>query len=141
MLSLARCNVKAVRPGQAPAPAAPPRAAASGRRAAVARADKPKMGQSGYVEADNSGRGNIFPAKQQARARRAPYMKKTGVGGAVEGVGGIGGLGVIGGVVAVVAAAAVLVLKSGGPESLTQVAAGFEGDSLSVIAQRIERSL
>jgi len=66
------------------------------------------------------------------------YMKQ---GGTVEGLGGGGGVGVIGGALALLAVLVVAVSRSSGPESLGQVAAGLEGESLTAIAGRMQKGL
>ncbi|KIY96740.1 hypothetical protein MNEG_11220 [Monoraphidium neglectum] len=123
---------KAVR---AAAPRAPLRPQARRVAARAGKGDaKTSLTPQGYVDTDNSGRGNIFPTKQGA------YMKKTSP---VEGLGGGGGVGLLGGILAAVAVLAAVAIgrPGGGPESLSQVADRFEGDGLAVIAQRIQKSL
>lgn len=126
--------------------------AATGPKAAVLRSALPRpsvkananadkgaardqMKATGYVAEDNSGKGNIFPTKQQA------YMKSGRDQVAAQGLGGFQGIIVLAVILAAVAGATLLEVKAPGPETLATVTDQFSGDSLGTIAARIQASL
>lgn len=118
-------------------PAPTSNATLSKRNIAVAAKGKsnPKLKNTGYIETDNSGRGNIFPT-----AQKTYYKSPTSSAVASQGLGGLQGAGVLAAAVAVVAAVTA-VTGNVHVETLSEVAASYTGDSLSAIAGRISSTL
>ncbi|KAF6250821.1 hypothetical protein COO60DRAFT_1519238 [Scenedesmus sp. NREL 46B-D3] len=103
----------------------------------VVRADKPEYDRAtGFVAEDNSGRANIFPTKAQAyiASSKSDAAARQGLGGAQGGI-------LVGFVIGAVALVTVLGLKSPGPETLQSVGSTYEGEPLTAIAARIQKSL
>ncbi|GAX75408.1 hypothetical protein CEUSTIGMA_g2852.t1 [Chlamydomonas eustigma] len=93
-------------------------------------------GQSGYVQNDNSGKGNIFP-----NTARPFISSPTSSAVASSGLGGIQGGAVLAAAIGVVGLATVSVLNKEAGESMEMVISSYNGETLAGIAARIAASL
>ncbi|KAG2499160.1 hypothetical protein HYH03_002741 [Edaphochlamys debaryana] len=120
---------------------APARVAQRGRRTVAVLAKKTEevdrsLDSRGVITSDNSGKMNIFPTSSKAY-----YSSVRGTAIATSGLGGIQGAGVVAAALGVVALALAGVVTQQDTETLAQVNNRYQGESLSVIADRISGSL
>lgn len=111
------------------------RCPAQGRVRVVMGAKKSLDGK-GFITKDNSGRENIFPTSSKAF-----YSSPRTAAVASSGLGGAQGAGVIAAALVIVAIATAGVVGKQPDETLAQVNNAYQGEALSVVAGRIEKSL
>ncbi|GMH38396.1 hypothetical protein BSKO_06280 [Bryopsis sp. KO-2023] len=91
----------------------------------------------GYVDEDNSGKANIFGVMPSQLYSSSPTADKA----ASTGIGGTQGVIILLVITASVVAGLSGVLLTGNSESLSSVAAGYDGDSLTALSSRISESI